>query len=272
MLSTRSVTYCCETGTPFLVLLTEGLCFGTMPGNISLAAAQKNPRAKPDGCGLVIGIIKQGTQLPGGAVIGIAASGLQCPHVSVDCFVCEVNGTVVILIPVSGVAKSCLRQRTQGYFFFHQTSTDSGVGAVCRGFEMDFFPAHKLLDASCMYFVRRVLLTEEYVDMLKAGILDPAKVTRHALENAASIAGLLLTTEALICDIPEEEKAPAMPPGGMGGGMGGMGGGMGGMLFSPTSCRLTIKHPAPLGGAGGTIFWGRSCVVAFGFLGTYMNI
>ncbi len=71
--------------------------------------------------------------------------------------------------------------------------------------------------------------TEDYVDMLKAGILDPAKVTRHALENAASIAGLLLTTEALICDIPEEEKAPAMPAGGMGGGMGGMGGGMGGM-------------------------------------------
>jgi chaperonin GroEL len=72
--------------------------------------------------------------------------------------------------------------------------------------------------------------TEDYVDMLKAGILDPAKVTRSALENAASIAGLLLTTEALICDIPEEEKAPAMPAGGgMGGGMGGMGGGMGGM-------------------------------------------
>jgi len=71
--------------------------------------------------------------------------------------------------------------------------------------------------------------TEDYVDMLKAGILDPAKVTRSALENAASIAGLLLTTEALISDIPEEEKAPAMPAGGMGGGMGGMGGGMGGM-------------------------------------------
>ncbi|UCD54891.1 MAG: chaperonin GroEL, partial [Candidatus Omnitrophota bacterium] len=61
-------------------------------------------------------------------------------------------------------------------------------------------------------------------DMLKAGIIDPAKVTRTALQNAASIAGLMITTEALISDIPEEEKAPAMPgAGGMpGGGMGGM--------------------------------------------------
>ncbi len=65
----------------------------------------------------------------------------------------------------------------------------------------------------------------EYVDMLKAGIIDPAKVTRSALQNAASISGLLLTTECLITDVKEEASAaPAMPPGGMGGGMGGMGG------------------------------------------------
>ena len=63
----------------------------------------------------------------------------------------------------------------------------------------------------------------EYVDLVKEGIIDPKKVTRSALQNAASVAGLLLTTEALITDIPEEEKAPSMP-GGMGGGMGGMGG------------------------------------------------
>jgi len=61
--------------------------------------------------------------------------------------------------------------------------------------------------------------TEEYVDMLKAGIIDPAKVTRSALQNAASIAALFLTTEAVIADKPE--KAPAMPAGGDGG-MGGM--------------------------------------------------
>jgi chaperonin GroEL len=60
----------------------------------------------------------------------------------------------------------------------------------------------------------------EWTDMFKAGIIDPAKVTRSALQNAASIAGMLLTTEATVTDLPEkEEKTPAMPPGG---GMGGM--------------------------------------------------
>jgi chaperonin GroEL len=61
----------------------------------------------------------------------------------------------------------------------------------------------------------------EYTDLVKAGIVDPTKVTRSALQNAASISGLLLTTEAVITEAPEKEKAPAMPPGGMGG-MGGM--------------------------------------------------
>jgi chaperonin GroEL len=61
----------------------------------------------------------------------------------------------------------------------------------------------------------------EWVDMMKAGIIDPAKVTRSALQNAASIASLLLTTECAITDIPEKKDAPAMPGGGMGG-MGGM--------------------------------------------------
>src|SRR5881398_578538 len=56
--------------------------------------------------------------------------------------------------------------------------------------------------------------TEEYSDMIAAGILDPAKVTRTALQNAASISALMLTTEALVSEIPEEEKAPAGPPGG----------------------------------------------------------
>ncbi|MFA5087439.1 MAG: chaperonin GroEL [Candidatus Omnitrophota bacterium] len=61
---------------------------------------------------------------------------------------------------------------------------------------------------------------DAYVDMLESGVIDPAKVTRTALQNAASIAALLLTTEALIADLPEKNK-PAMPPmpGGMGGGM-----------------------------------------------------
>jgi len=62
--------------------------------------------------------------------------------------------------------------------------------------------------------------TEQYENLVDAGVIDPTKVTRTALQNAASIAALLLTTEALVCDIKEEEKAPPMPPGG--GGMGGM--------------------------------------------------
>lgn len=58
------------------------------------------------------------------------------------------------------------------------------------------------------------VLTGEYVNMIKAGIIDPAKVTRGALENAASIAAMILTTEALITDLPEKDKPMPMPPGG----------------------------------------------------------
>ena len=63
--------------------------------------------------------------------------------------------------------------------------------------------------------------TEEYVDMIEAGIVDPTKVTRCALQNAASVAATVLTTEALVVNQPEKEQ-PAAQPGGMGGGMGGM--------------------------------------------------
>jgi chaperonin GroEL len=66
--------------------------------------------------------------------------------------------------------------------------------------------------------------TGEFGDMIKAGVLDPAKVTRSALQNAASIAGLLLTTECMITDLPSD-PAPAAAPD-----MGGMGGGMPGMM------------------------------------------
>src|SRR5689334_888250 len=63
--------------------------------------------------------------------------------------------------------------------------------------------------------------TEEYVDMIDQGIVDPAKVVRRALQDAASVAGLLVTTEAMVAEVPKEASAPAMPGGGMGG-MGGM--------------------------------------------------
>ncbi|HEU4518984.1 MAG TPA: TCP-1/cpn60 chaperonin family protein, partial [Microvirga sp.] len=63
--------------------------------------------------------------------------------------------------------------------------------------------------------------TEEYVDMLQAGIVDPAKVVRAALQDAASVAGLLITTEAMVAEAPKKETPAPM---GGGGGMGGMGG------------------------------------------------
>jgi len=59
--------------------------------------------------------------------------------------------------------------------------------------------------------------TEEFVDMLQSGIVDPAKVVRTALQDAASVAGLLVTTEAMVAELPKKESAPAMPGGGMGG-------------------------------------------------------
>ena len=64
--------------------------------------------------------------------------------------------------------------------------------------------------------------TDKYEDLVKAGVIDPTKVVRSALQNAASIAALLLTTEAMVCDIPEEKKDAGGQGGGPGGGMGGM--------------------------------------------------
>lgn len=61
--------------------------------------------------------------------------------------------------------------------------------------------------------------TEEFGDLVEEGVVDPTKVVRTALQNASSIASLMLTTEALVSEIPEKEKMPSMPPGG---GMGGM--------------------------------------------------
>jgi chaperonin GroEL len=58
------------------------------------------------------------------------------------------------------------------------------------------------------------VIAQEYTDLVKRGIIDPAKVTRGALENAASIAAMILTTEALVTDIPEKKETPPMPPGG----------------------------------------------------------
>ena len=60
--------------------------------------------------------------------------------------------------------------------------------------------------------------SNEYGDLIKMGVVDPVKVTRSALQNAASVAGLLLTTEVLVTDLPEKKQAAPAMPGGMGGG------------------------------------------------------
>ena len=57
---------------------------------------------------------------------------------------------------------------------------------------------------------------DTYGDMLEMGVIDPTKVTRYALQNAASVAGLILTTDAMVAELPKKEEAPAMPPGGGG--------------------------------------------------------
>ena len=67
--------------------------------------------------------------------------------------------------------------------------------------------------------------TEQYGDLVEMGVIDPTKVVRTALQNAASVASLLLTTDAMVAEKPKKDSAPAMDPAAMGGGMpGGMGG------------------------------------------------
>ncbi len=117
-------------------------------------------------------------------------------------------------------------------FRMHDDDENTGVQIVRRALEV---PMRKISanagqdGAVIIETVRRLqksrknhrvgynVMTNEYVDMIEAGIPDPAKVTRGAVENAASIAAMILTTEALITDVPEEEKAAPMPDGGMGG-------------------------------------------------------
>jgi chaperonin GroEL len=61
--------------------------------------------------------------------------------------------------------------------------------------------------------------TGEYGDLVSQGVIDPTKVVRCALQDAASVAGLLITTEAMVAELPKKESPPPMPGGGMGGGM-----------------------------------------------------
>jgi chaperonin GroEL len=84
---------------------------------------------------------------------------------------------------------------------------------VDEGWVINTVETHTGKEASYGYNV----MMNTFGDMVLAGVIDPAKVTRSAVENAASVGMMVLTTEALVTDIPEKEKAPAMPAGGMGG-------------------------------------------------------
>ena len=91
-----------------------------------------------------------------------------------------------------------------------QIAENAGIdGAVVAGKLLDEKDANFGFDAQ----------TDEYVDMIKSGIIDPTKVVRTALQDAASVAGLLITTEAMVAEKPEKKAPMGMPPGG--GGMGG---------------------------------------------------
>jgi len=129
------------------------------------------------------------------------------------------------IVPGGGVAFIRAQKALEG-FALKNDDENIGVGIVRRaleeplrqivqnaGFEGAVVVEQVRNDKSANYGFNAE--TEEYGDMLKMGVVDPTKVTRSALQNAASIAGLLLTTEAIVSEIPEKEKAAPMPPGGM---------------------------------------------------------
>ena len=95
------------------------------------------------------------------------------------------------------------------------------IGTEWGGLGLPVTTYSKIVTRICEYGYNAA--TDEYGDMIEMGILDPTKVVRYALQNAASISGLLLTTEAMVAEAPKDDAAPAMPD------MGGMGG-MGGMM------------------------------------------
>ncbi len=135
--------------------------------------------------------VEEGIVAGGGVALLQAAKNAQVGDLSGD----EATGAQIVFTAVQAPLK--------------QIAVNAGLEGGVVAEKVSHLPAGEGLDAS----------SGEYVNMLDAGIIDPAKVTRSALQNAASIAALFLTTEAVIADKPE--KAPAMPAGGDGG-MGGM--------------------------------------------------
>jgi len=129
------------------------------------------------------------------------------------------------VVPGGGVALLRAQAKVQGQAGAFEGDEGTGARIVARALEEPI----KQIAVNAGYeggvVVERVrgldgaqglnALTGDYEDLVKAGVIDAAKVTRSALQNAASIAALFLTTEAVIADKPEEKAAPAMPGGGM---------------------------------------------------------
>src|SRR5436309_4658061 len=136
------------------------------------------------------------------------------------------------ILPGGGIA--LLRAKTAvGKLANDNAEVQAGINIVLRALEAPIRQIAENAGAEGAIVVGKVLenksetygfdaQTEDYVDMLSAGIVDPAKVVRVALQDAASIAGLLITTEAMVAEAPKRETAAAMPGGGGMGGMGGM--------------------------------------------------
>jgi len=130
---------------------------------------------------------------------------------------------------VSGGGVALLRARTAiGKLTDDNEDVQSGINIVLRALEAPIRQIAENAGVEGSIVVGKVLenksqtfgfdaQTEQYVDMLSAGIVDPAKVVRVALQDAASIAGLMITTEAMVAETPKKNAAPAMPGGGMGG-------------------------------------------------------
>jgi len=139
---------------------------------------------------------------------------------------------------VAGGGVSLLRASAEITTKGENADQDAGIGIVRRALQAPIRQIAENSGDEGSVVVGKVLennsatygynaATGEYGDMIEMGIVDPVKVVRHALQDAASVAGLLITTEAMVAEIPEDNPAPA---GGGGGDMGGMGG-MGGMGF-----------------------------------------
>ena len=135
------------------------------------------------------------------------------------------------IVPGGGVA--LLRAKAAiGKLSDENADIQSGINLVLRAIEAPIRQIVENAGAEGSVVVGKILenksqtfgydaRTEQFVDMVSAGVVDPAKVVRVALQDAASVAGLLITTEAMVTDRPKKDAPPMMPGGGMGG-MGGM--------------------------------------------------